>query len=215
MTRNTTNFLNRGNPLGGDDRPVGDRRLTESEPRREPGDESPIFADEIHAVHETDISPSQDQDQAGNIENNNAGQSYDSAMQSPSVSARLGPILREARKRLGWRQIDVARRLRVPQSSISQWEKGDYIPSLENRFALAAVLHISLRDLMPEAEDLPPDAFKDPQTRRIIELLWKLDSPLRSMIEMLLVRLVEKSEPDPPSSPPETPPPRTPRRRRR
>ena len=49
----------------------------------------------------------------------------------------LGARLREARKRAGFTQSDVAERLRVTTQAVSQWERGTNLPSIENLKKLA------------------------------------------------------------------------------
>ena len=42
-----------------------------------------------------------------------------------------GDLLREARKRAGLSQAELARRARKPTSTIGRWERGEVLPSLE------------------------------------------------------------------------------------
>ena len=42
-----------------------------------------------------------------------------------------GDLLREARRRAGLSQIELARRAGKPTSSIGRWERGEVLPSLE------------------------------------------------------------------------------------
>jgi len=127
----------------------------------------------------------------------------------------LGTVLRQARERLGLRQIDLARRLRVKQSSISQWESGKHVPDVGNRIALAAELRIALQDIMPEAEEVPADTFTDPQVLRLVANFSTLDAQQRSMIDLLVLQLRERNAADHAAAPPPDTPPRAARPRRR
>jgi len=59
----------------------------------------------------------------------------------------LSQAIREARRRAGLSQAELAELLGVRQSSVSQWERGSTKPSTIHLLALAAALKCSLLDL--------------------------------------------------------------------
>lgn len=59
-------------------------------------------------------------------------------------TAVFGHRVRERRQALGLSVRELARRLAVPPSSISQWEQGLYWPQAKTLIALAKVLECSL-----------------------------------------------------------------------
>jgi putative transcriptional regulator len=52
--------------------------------------------------------------------------------------------LREERERRGWTQGELVRRLGKPQSMVSAWESGDYVPTLKNAIAIAEVFGVAV-----------------------------------------------------------------------
>ena len=208
MTRNSCKLLDVPGTLGGNDLPHAERRLADADAGSEPHHETALGADEVHADHDkADISVVPDKDQAENIASPELEDGDSDFMDG-------GMRIKQARQRVGLRQVDLARRLRVEQSAISQWESGKFAPDLENRMALAAELRIALRDLMPEPQAVSVEALNDPQTRRIVDYFWQLDPHTRSVVEMLLMRMIERSGPDHSTSPP-SPSSRPPARARR
>lgn len=51
------------------------------------------------------------------------------------------------RKRRGWTQADLARRLGVPRERLGKWERGLNAPCLEDLAALSEVLEVPLGEL--------------------------------------------------------------------
>ena len=52
------------------------------------------------------------------------------------------------REEIGLNQIELAKTLGLATATVSAWESGKGIPSMENAVALAALLKISLKTLM-------------------------------------------------------------------
>ena len=57
-------------------------------------------------------------------------------------------VLRARRRELGMTQLDLAYFLRVTQTAVSQWERGETRPSYKTSAKLAKVLGMSERDLL-------------------------------------------------------------------
>lgn len=64
-------------------------------------------------------------------------------------------LLREIREAKKITQVELAKALNVNQAVISNWELGNYSPSMKNAIELARVLECSLDDLFikPERKD--------------------------------------------------------------
>ena len=101
--------------------------------------------------------------------------------------------IRQAREKKHLRQEDVSRELEVKQSAVSNWEMGKSPPDLENRIRLSALLDIPLNELLPEAPDLSPEVFTNPQVRRLVENFATLTPELRQAIELQVLALREKT----------------------
>jgi transcriptional regulator with XRE-family HTH domain len=59
----------------------------------------------------------------------------------------LGSRIVVARRRHGWSQKDLARRLRVPRERLGKWERGVSSPDLEDLMLLSEVLALPLWEL--------------------------------------------------------------------
>jgi transcriptional regulator with XRE-family HTH domain len=108
----------------------------------------------------------------------------------PGASS-IGRKIKQARLRLHLRQEDLARRIEVEQSAVSNWELGKKSPDLENRIRLAAALDLSLGELLPEAGNVSAEVFSNPQVRRLVENFLALPSDTRRTIEVQVLGLVE------------------------
>lgn len=184
MTRNTRDLFDLRDALGWNPLPLRKRSLRQSKPRGQPCDQAPLGSDELHPVHEANISAGDTGEQGGNINPIYADPPDDKLME-------LGAIVRQARERLGLKQSDLASRINVKQSAVSQWENGKATPSLENRISLAAALNIPLSDLLPEAGEVPREALANPRIRRLIQNYLSMNAQQREAIDLVVERLRE------------------------
>ena len=60
--------------------------------------------------------------------------------------------IQAARKALGLTQEDLANRLGVARQTVAKWESGESLPDLENAYALAKLLGVSVDDLIAHNE---------------------------------------------------------------
>jgi len=60
--------------------------------------------------------------------------------------------IQAARKALGLTQEDLAGRLGVARQTVAKWESGESLPDLENAYALAKLLGVSVDDLIAHNE---------------------------------------------------------------
>ena len=104
----------------------------------------------------------------------------------------LSQIIRAARLRAGLTQRALAKKLRVAQSAVGQWETDVTKPSILNRVDLASVLKIKFSDLIPEAgEGAATVVSEDPQ---IIILVRKFESLPASFREAILMQVVATAD---------------------
>ena len=59
------------------------------------------------------------------------------------------------RKKSGWSQEDLAEKLNISRQSISKWERGDALPSIDNLIRLSDLLDLSLDELIMNRGELP------------------------------------------------------------
>ena len=57
-----------------------------------------------------------------------------------SLSADIGPAIREARECVGWSQAQLAYALRIPPQNVSRWESGRQYPRPATLAAIVAAL---------------------------------------------------------------------------
>jgi len=70
---------------------------------------------------------------------------------SSALGDQLGGRVTERRKALGWRQADLAEKLGVETETISRFERGLALPSLERLDEMAHILGISIAELLSSA----------------------------------------------------------------
>lgn len=188
MPRNSGHVLDLEDSLGGDPLPEGNRRLGESNARSEPGDQAPLRADKVDAVHgDPDISEGDIDPQQPNI-----NPLYSDTSDDPSME--LGQVIKQARMRRRLKQSDLAQRISVKQSAISQWESGRATPELANRINLSAALGIPLNDLLPEASAVPDNALDNPRIRRLIQNYLALSIEQRRVVDLVVEQFRESNE---------------------
>jgi len=72
-------------------------------------------------------------------------------------SQPLNERIRELRKKAGYSQQQMARKLHLTQGAISQWENGITVPAADQLSALADVFEITVDELLGRAVEQPPD----------------------------------------------------------
>ena len=191
MAGDAGDLLDLQRPLRRDLRPFGEGGLGDSELGSEPGEEAALSTQKVDAVH------------AGNItEGDNDGQEPVATAGTPFIAQgyegsddtevmTMGRHIRAARLRRGFKQADLARRLGVRQSAVSQWESGKKAPELDTRIRLAAMLAIPLNELLPRAPEIPVEALEDAQVKRVLASFLALDTDARNAADLLLLRLAE------------------------
>lgn len=78
-----------------------------------------------------------------------------------TLRRQLGLRIVRARKRRGWSQETLARRIEVPRSVLGRWERGLFAPPLEAVVKLAEVLEAATDELLrgtpAPAAQMPPE----------------------------------------------------------
>ena len=72
-------------------------------------------------------------------------------------SQPLNERIRELRKKAGYSQQQMARKLHLTQGAISQWENGITVPAADQLSALADVFEITVDELLGRAVEQTPD----------------------------------------------------------
>lgn len=111
-----------------------------------------------------------------------------------SEARRFGAIVREARRRRGLTQRELAQRLEVTNGAVAQWERGFARPTMATRVDLAQVLGIPFEQLLPEAADTNGIVVTDPLLVRIVKRLEQLTPEQRQAL--LTVVLIAASDAD-------------------
>lgn len=68
------------------------------------------------------------------------------------INCRLGALLRQRRRALGWSQVRLAGQLGVQGETISRIERGLHMPPLKKLHELCRAMRVSLAQLITEAE---------------------------------------------------------------
>ena len=72
-------------------------------------------------------------------------------------SQPLNERIRELRKKAGYSQQQMARKLHLTQGAISQWENGITVPAADQLSALADVFEITVDELLGRTAEQPPE----------------------------------------------------------
>lgn len=106
-----------------------------------------------------------------------------------------GTVIRLARTKAKLTQAQLAKKLGVRQSAVSQWENGTVSPEMPTRLRLAQLLHIPPSQLFPEYVDLtniPEEAMNNPRALRLLARIVRLPSRWQDFVELFLEDLEDK-----------------------
>lgn len=183
MTGDASDPFDLNDPFRGHPLPHRDRALRDPEPLGDPTDQAALRADQGHTVHNDDIS----HDHISPSTNMPA--SHDDAVHHEVMD--LSTRIRNARKRAGLTQTELAHKLRVNQSAISQWESGKAQPDLNNRIRLSEILKVPLAEILPEAGAISDDLLTDPRVRQLINSFVQLPIEVQTAIQLHVLSLLE------------------------
>ena len=74
----------------------------------------------------------------------------------------LGEKIREARRRCGFSQEQLAEKLSVSRSAIAKWETDKGLPDVGNLIILARLLNVSVDDLLDETKTVEGPVIREP-----------------------------------------------------
>lgn len=104
-------------------------------------------------------------------------------------------IIRSARERAGYTQLQLAEMLGVGQAAVSHWERGANLPTLSQRVTLAELLSIPVEQLIPEVgASQGPDRE---ELQRLVSAFSRLSAERRAFFIELIEALVERCAPAP------------------
>lgn len=79
--------------------------------------------------------------------------------------------LQKAREAKGWTQVKLATELEISQQSITFYESGTRVPSLEVAFKLAKILGVSIEYLIGEDEEEVKGYFKNSPKDDVVSIV--------------------------------------------
>jgi transcriptional regulator with XRE-family HTH domain len=65
-----------------------------------------------------------------------------------TMGEKIGSVIRQARKAAGKKQGELADALGVPQSQVSDWERGAVVPGVESLKKIGPAIHIDVSVLI-------------------------------------------------------------------
>ncbi|RSU02798.1 hypothetical protein CBF32_05905 [Vagococcus fluvialis] len=93
-------------------------------------------------------------------------------VQKEWVEMIISNNIKKHREAQHFTQEELANRMHISRQSISKWERGDALPSIENLIALSELLDLSLDELILNKEDLPlPLNYGKLKSKRVF-LYW-------------------------------------------
>lgn len=100
---------------------------------------------------------------------------------------KIGNKINQLRKLSGMTQEQLAEKLNVSRQTISKWESGNTFPDLESVVKLSKMFHVSLEDLLMEAD---VDLTNKNEERITLEDLMKINLHNRKMTLLLISGLI-------------------------
>jgi hypothetical protein len=94
-----------------------------------------------------------------------------------------GDLLREARRRAGLSQAELARRAGKPPSVIGRWERNEVAPSLETLRAMIRACRLDLRFALTEADESQDAAIERALTLSPADRLAQLEASVEFLAE--------------------------------
>lgn len=110
--------------------------------------------------------------------------------QTQELSQSLGRAIARRRKECGYTQDELAGMVNVDTETISRFERGAVMPSLERLDKVAIALEVGLVDLLGQASKRHSD-----QARRLVELMAALSAADRTLLISFAEQMVEQKRP--------------------
>lgn len=99
------------------------------------------------------------------------------------LAQRLGTQIATLRKTKEWTQAELAERIGVEPETISRFERGATVPSLQTLEKISHTLRVGIGELLTESSVLPDD-----QASKLAAWLAELDEPHRAFVVDLVKR---------------------------
>lgn len=84
---------------------------------------------------------------------------------------KIGALIEKKRKEKKLTQEELAQKLYVSNKTISKWETGKGVPSIDLLLPLSEVLDINIKELLTGKENVLFDELKNKKKKRIINLI--------------------------------------------
>lgn len=103
----------------------------------------------------------------------------------------IADLIKAGRKRLGWTQRELARRMEVKPSAVAQWELGATKPTMKKRADLSRLLGVPFVQMLPELGATGTGDIEDAEILAILEQLLELPRPIRQGLLMSAAATLE------------------------
>ena len=88
---------------------------------------------------------------------------------------KFGEFIYTQRKKLGFTQDELGRKLKVTNKAVSKWETGETLPDIQLLPELASTLQVTIDELLTQIKPEPVTVYVDPKKKTRI-VLWALSS---------------------------------------
>lgn len=88
---------------------------------------------------------------------------------------KFGEFIYTQRKKLGFTQDELGRKLKVTNKAVSKWETGETLPDIQLLPELASVLNVTVDELLTQVKPEPEKVIVDPKKNTRI-ILWVISS---------------------------------------
>ena len=102
----------------------------------------------------------------------------------------IGDRIRDARQKAGWTMRELAARMKVSPSAVTQWESNQTTPSIANRADLSHLLKIPFIELVPELA-AGRDGLTNSLAHDIVQLVPRLPLPVQRALMVQIMATLE------------------------
>lgn len=109
---------------------------------------------------------------------------------------KFGEFIYTQRKKLGFTQEELGRKLKVTNKAVSKWETGETLPDIQLLPELASVLNVTIDELLTQTKPEVKEVIVDPK-KNLRKILWVICSVLLILsisLSLVVVRLVTFKE---------------------
>ncbi len=109
---------------------------------------------------------------------------------------KFGEFIYTQRKKLGFTQDELGRKLKVTNKAVSKWETGETLPDIQLLPELASVLNVTIDELLTQQKPEVEKVYVDPK-RKLRVILWVICFALLVLsifLASFVIRLTDKDE---------------------